>query len=98
MFLFSSVFHVPLLALLADVANLHQISFSEIAMQRFYKPWLVSDFIFRRSSYAAKYKKSLNILQNFTMKVGIINMALFDVCTIFSRKEASSLNGNNFTN
>lgn len=44
-------------------------SFSEIAMQRFYKPWLVSDFLFRRSSYAAKYEKSVNILQNFTMKV-----------------------------
>lgn len=53
-------------------------SFSEIAMQRFFKPWLVSDFIFRRSSYAEKHEKSLNILQNFTRKVSK-HLALFDV-------------------
>lgn len=44
-------------------------SFSEIAMQKFFKPWLKSDFIFRRSSYAPKYEKSIKILQDFTMKV-----------------------------
>lgn len=43
--------------------------FSEIAMQRFFKPWLAPDFIFERSSYAATYNKSLNCLQNFAMKV-----------------------------
>ncbi|CRK87592.1 CLUMA_CG001389, isoform A [Clunio marinus] len=44
-------------------------SFSEIAMHRFYKPWLRVDYFFRKSSYADKYEKSLNTLQEMTTKV-----------------------------
>lgn len=60
----------------------NRISFSEILMQRFYKPWLLLDFIFRKSSYAAKYESSLNILHNFTMKVRQIWLCLLSALHI----------------
>ncbi|CAO1379802.1 unnamed protein product [Diamesa tonsa] len=44
-------------------------AFSEMAMQRIFKPWLRIGFIWERSSMYKQYTETLNILHNFTMKV-----------------------------
>ncbi|CAO1394853.1 unnamed protein product [Diamesa serratosioi] len=44
-------------------------AFSELALQRFLRPWLHFEFIWKRSSMYKEYTAALNILHNYTMKV-----------------------------
>ena len=61
-------------------------SFAEIAMQKFFKPWLLYDFIFRRSSYAENYEKSLNKLQSFAMQVSSFYLYLLKTTSFEEKK------------